>query len=99
MPLREPVFGEISTSCMANKEEWLEHILREKVEPPIKGDITPGKLKWRGIRLAVVKGSDYTEQTGKTVYASFEYVEQRGKPVYPMLLVNITTSGEDNASA
>lgn len=31
----------------------IEYALRNKINKPIKGEITKGKLKWRGIRLGV----------------------------------------------
>lgn len=37
------------------KEEWLRNVLKDAL-PPIKGKITKGKLKWRGIKLHI-----YTE--------------------------------------
>ena len=38
----------------ANKaaEADVEHICRFFVDPPIKGEITRGKIRWRGLRLA-----------------------------------------------
>ena len=32
--------------------EWVEDCLRTRVKPPIKGDITEGKIRWRGLSLA-----------------------------------------------
>jgi len=32
--------------------EWVESCLRTRVKPPIKGDITEGKIRWRGLSLA-----------------------------------------------
>ena len=34
-------------------EVWsvVEHILRNYVDPPIKGEITAGKIRWRGLAL------------------------------------------------
>ena len=31
----------------------IEYALRNKIDKPIKGEITKGKLKWRGIRIGV----------------------------------------------
>ena len=33
------------------EEEWVKSIIRDKANPPIKGEITPGKLRWRGIKI------------------------------------------------
>lgn len=37
------------------KEEWLRNVLKDAL-PPIKGKITKGKLKWRGIKLHIHTG-------------------------------------------
>lgn len=37
-----------------------EYALRNKIDKPIKGKITKGKLKWRGISLGVFRGDGYT---------------------------------------
>ena len=37
---------------MRQKQElWIKTVIREKAMPPIKGEITPSKLKWRGIKI------------------------------------------------
>lgn len=33
------------------QEEWVKSIIRYKANPPIKGEITLGKLRWRGIKI------------------------------------------------
>lgn len=38
------------------KEEWLRNVLKDAL-PPIKGKITKGKLKWRGIKLYIHTGA------------------------------------------
>jgi hypothetical protein len=38
------------------KEEWLRNVLKDAL-PPIKGKITKGKLKWRGIKLHIHTGA------------------------------------------
>lgn len=38
------------------KEEWLRNVLKDAL-PPIRGKITKGKLKWRGIKLHIHTGS------------------------------------------
>jgi len=43
----------------------------KSVEPPIKGRITPGKLKWRGLRLCSQPAQNGT----------YFWIEQRGKHV------------------
>lgn len=51
-------------------EAWVELCLRTRVNPPIRGEITRGKVKWRG--LAICRGLNYEFlgilQRGKTLY-------------------------------
>lgn len=47
----------------------IDQLIRDMSFPPIKGKITPGKIKWRGLRIVQVQG------TGK------RYVTQRGKKI------------------
>lgn len=55
------------------EEELFTAALRTMAEPPIKGEITKGKLTWRGIRLI-------REQVGLD---SYSWLEQRGKQISP----------------
>ena len=54
-----------------NQNNIFEHALRNVAVPPIKGEITPNKIKWRGIRLV------NKNQFGK----SESWIEQRGKRI------------------
>jgi len=55
----------------------LEHALRDNVSPPIKGDITIGKIKWRGIKIVQrynhPKIEIWVEQRGKKVTEPFVF--------------------------
>lgn len=44
-----------------------ERALRVKAIPPIKGEITKGKLKWRGIELVSHNHRQWLEQRGKRI--------------------------------
>jgi len=55
------------------EEELFTTALRTMAEPPIKGEITKGKLRWRGIRLI-------RQQVGLDCYS---WLEQRGKQISP----------------
>ena len=55
------------------EEELFTTALRTMAEPPIKGDITKGKIRWRGIRLI-------RQQIGLDSYG---WLEQRGKQISP----------------
>lgn len=39
--------------CMRLKEEWLKRTILSRATPTIKGEITIGKLRWRGIYQTV----------------------------------------------
>ena len=55
----------------------LEAAIRENAIPPIKGEITKGKVRWRGLRM-INKGSvadGFTET----------WIEQRGKRISPII--------------
>jgi len=47
--------------------------LRDNAVPPIKGEITRGKLKWRGIYIV------------NTKFALRSWIEQRGKIISPII--------------
>ena len=51
--------------------DWIEGCLRTRVVPPIKGEITKGKVKWRGLALCYGPGHDFLGilQRGKTLYS------------------------------
>jgi hypothetical protein len=55
------------------EEKLFTTALRTTAEPPIKGEITKGKLTWRGIRLV-------RQQIG---FDSYSWLEQRGKQISP----------------
>ena len=51
--LLDIVYNEVEQEFKMRRQkvkEWLEYILAYFVTPPIKGGITAGKLKWRGIK-------------------------------------------------
>tara|TARA_R110002072_G_scaffold298877_1_gene473481 strand:+ start:1038 stop:1358 length:321 start_codon:yes stop_codon:yes gene_type:complete len=55
------------------EEELFTTALRTMAEPPIKGEMTKGKITWRGIRLI-------RQQVG---FDSYSWLEQRGKQISP----------------
>ena len=55
------------------EEELFTTALLVMAEPPIKGEITKGKIRWRGIRLL-------RQQVGLD---SYSWLEQRGKQISP----------------
>ena len=58
------------------EEEIFTTALRTIAEPPIKGEITKGKVRWRGIRIVQYNdGFTYTR-----------WLEQRGKQISPKIV-------------
>lgn len=37
--------------CIRLKEEWVKRTTLSQATPPIKGEVTKGKLRWRGLYL------------------------------------------------
>lgn len=61
------------------EEELFTTSLLTRAEPPIKGEITKGKLTWRGIRLI-------RQQVGFDFYS---WLEQRGKQISPKFHIEV----------
>lgn len=58
------------------KAKMFEDTVRYLVEPPIKGEITKGKLKWRGITQCETQ--DHSQY----------WIAQRGKRISPILEIS-----------
>jgi hypothetical protein len=58
------------------EEEIFILALRTIAVPPIKGEITKGKIKWRGIRI--VQYNNHFKHT--------KWLEQRGKQISPKII-------------
>jgi len=68
------------TSCFfaehkKKESEIFEKALRENAEPKIKGDITKGKIRWRGIKI--IHQNEFLKST--------KWLEQRGKQISPKI--------------
>ena len=62
------------------EEDIFTSALRIMAEPPIKGEITKGKVRWRGIRIVQYNdGFEYTK-----------WLEQRGKQISPKIVFTCT---------
>ncbi len=75
--LQELLFKDVEkqlSEFYAKVEEIVEHIMRNYVTPPIKGEITKGKVKWRGLQL-VWQETD--------TYDAFVGVRQRDWLIFP----------------
>lgn len=85
----ESVTLEVIKKIQKQQEAVIEKALRTFADPPIKGEITKGKIKWRGIKLIVVRN----------FMKEWRWLEQRGKQISPKMLIefkqpNINTDAE-----
>lgn len=51
--------------------DFIDETLRNKANPPIKGDLTPGKIRWRGIKLKFKNNE----------FGRYILITQRGIPI------------------
>jgi curli biogenesis system outer membrane secretion channel CsgG len=58
---------------MKKENEIFEKALRENAEPKVTGEITKGKIRWRGIRIV----------QQNELLKSIKWIEQRGKKISP----------------
>ena len=73
--LKETTFQHrIVTERTARTLEWY---CKNFSDPPIKGEITKGKIKWRGLKLCSRAESNYTKH----------WIEQRGKIISPIIRI------------
>lgn len=65
----------IIKQVMNNQEKFIEDILRNHVKPPIKGEITKGKIKWRGLTIYNDIGYSklWVSQRGVKIPIIFDY--------------------------
>ena len=63
------------------RDALLEEFLRIWPDPIIEGEITKGKITWRGLRLAV-RRNNHIEQC---------WLEQRGEKISPIITTKIVT--------
>lgn len=63
------------------RDEILEEFLRIYPDPVITGEITEGKIIWRGLRLAV-RRNNHIEQC---------WLEQRGEKISPIITTKIAS--------
>ena len=71
----------------AEQDCIFEYALRNVAEPPVKGKITRGKIRWRGIRLVVKDSFGKHER----------WLEQRGKRISPVIVIETVYKRNDHA--
>jgi len=73
----------IIEDAIKKENDYFEKYIRENATPKIKGEITQGKLKWRGIKLCVL--NEHHEGTMK-------WITQRGVQITPKIIISFKLS-------
>lgn len=69
-------------SILENINRIFEEELKKNCAPSIKGEITIGKLKWRGVkRIQSQDGYSWFEQRGRQVTSKIEYPNFKGMTI------------------
>ena len=68
---------------MKKENEIFEKALRENAEPKVTGEITKGKISWRGIKI--VQQNEFLQ--------SVKWLEQRGKQISPKITFEASANG------
>lgn len=71
--------SELLQSLNQKRDAIFMECLRTIAEPPMKGELTKGKLTWRGIKMC------YNPDRGEY------WIEQRGKAISPRLKLQVLT--------
>lgn len=68
----------------------IEYALRNKIDKPIKGEITKGKLKWRGIRIGIFhnKGDVGYALLQRGAIIPFDFVNDKQYQIWRMSMQN-----------
>lgn len=75
------VVSDLSVRIAKEDELYLEYMFRCCVKPKIKGEITPGKIKWRGLTLSKKMDHEFSNDGYPTTIVVSLQLFQRGKPV------------------
>lgn len=67
--------GELIAKFKEREAEIIDTAVRENAVPSVKGEITLGKLRWRGIYLCIQPSTQlqWMEQRGKRISEKFSY--------------------------
>lgn len=66
--LEKELVKQLTKEIVDREDEYIKYILHTYAQPIIKGNITKGKLKWRGIKMII-------QQTN---FGYEKWIEQRG---------------------
>lgn len=59
------------------RKRWVDDCL-SYATPPIKGEVTKGKLRWRGIKFVIRGLEERIEQRGKQIGNSYNLLNNEG---------------------
>lgn len=71
--------SKLMAEAIKKEDEFIEKYVRENATPKIKGKITKGKLKWRGIKLC-----QFHDNNNGTL----KWVTQRGVQISPKIIIS-----------
>lgn len=77
----DKMVSDLSLRIAKEDELYLEYMFRCCVKPKIKGEITPGKIKWRGLTLSKKIDHEFSNDGYPTVIVVSRQLFQRGEPV------------------
>ena len=77
----DKVVSDLSLRFAKEEDLYLEYMFRCCVKPKIKGEITPGKIKWRGLTLSKKIDPEFPNDGGPGVIVMSLQLFQRGEPV------------------
>ena len=77
----DKVVSDLSLRFAKEEDLYLEYMFRCCVKPKIKGEITPGKIKWRGLTLSRKMDHEFPNDGGPGVIVASLQLFQRGEPV------------------
>ena len=72
----------IITSVIKQEEIFFKRYIEEFANPPIKGEITKGKIRWRGIKIVQVNNG----------FQIIKWLEQRGKEISPKIVIDFNVN-------
>lgn len=75
----DEIVSDIIRDLSSKQDKIFEEYIRLLATPKIKGEITKGKLKWRGIKMCTYNGLGKTET----------WIEQRGVQISPKVSFNV----------
>lgn len=76
--LEKQIICDVSTKMAKAIDDEMIKILRTYAVPPIKGEITAGKVKWRGIKMCNQNTFEYSKT----------WLEQRGVKIGKEIVIN-----------